>query len=160
MNTTQEWVLVEKARSGDPGAFGELVNQHHRDVYRTVYSRMLSREDAEDITQETFIKALTSLHQLGSPHKFKQWIRRIAITFIRESILILPRECRLPVILRCFDGLSTEEVSNELGVSPASIESMLQQSGIDLGEVADVLGHVRAPASLVRCLLELVAESS
>ena len=92
MNTTQEWVLVEKARSGDPGAFSELVNRYHRDVYRTVYNRMLSREDAEDITQDTFIKALTSLHQLGSPHKFKQWIRRIAINACANHV---KRNCRL-----------------------------------------------------------------
>lgn len=79
MNMAEEYVLVERARVGDQGAFRELVNRYHRDVYRTVYSRIMNREDAEDITQETFIKALMALPQLESPHKFKQWIRRIAI---------------------------------------------------------------------------------
>ena len=86
MRNTEELLLVEKAQSGDQGAFGELVSRHHRDVYLTVYSRILDREAAEDITQEAFLKAMLSLGQLRSAHRFRQWVRRIAINICIDHV--------------------------------------------------------------------------
>jgi len=71
--------LVQKARNNDQAAFRELVTRYQHYVYRIVYTRAASQEDAEDLTQETFIIAFRRLKQIREPNKFKHWLRRIAV---------------------------------------------------------------------------------
>jgi len=71
--------LVQKARNGDQTAFRELVTRYQHYVYRIVYTRTPYQADAEDLTQETFTTAFLRLKQLREPHKFKPWLRRIAV---------------------------------------------------------------------------------
>ena len=79
MKEIDDGILIQKSSDGDRGAFGELVNRYQRDIYLTIYSRLLNREDAEDLTQDTFEKAYLNLTQLRSPNQLKQWFRQIAI---------------------------------------------------------------------------------
>lgn len=95
MKEFDEEALVQKACYGDKGAFGELVNRYHRDIYLTIYSRTLNREDAEDLVQETFAKAFFNITQLRSPYQFKQWLRQIAIN---NSINWLKRQSKIQEI--------------------------------------------------------------
>ena len=53
--------LIRLAKSGDKGAFDTLYHRHVTPVYRYVYIRMRSKEDAEDIVQEAFLKAYEAL---------------------------------------------------------------------------------------------------
>lgn len=53
--------LVARAKSGDKDAFSEIYETHLTPVYRFVYSRLGNREEAEDLTQEAFVKAYQSL---------------------------------------------------------------------------------------------------
>ncbi|MDN5919653.1 MAG: sigma-70 family RNA polymerase sigma factor [Pseudonocardia sp.] len=52
------WILVEASQTGDVRAFGELYERYHDVVFRYVLFRMGDRSFAEDITQETFVRAL------------------------------------------------------------------------------------------------------
>jgi len=70
--------LVRKARSDDQNAFCQLVERYQHYVYRIVYTRIPYREDAEDVTQETFANAFLRIKQIREPHKFKHWLSRIA----------------------------------------------------------------------------------
>jgi len=56
--------LVEKARAGSRIAFEQLVDLFQEDIFRTVYYRTRSRMDAEDLTQDIFIKAFKNLSGL------------------------------------------------------------------------------------------------
>ncbi len=73
-----ETALVAEARAGDAGAFTTLVNQYDRHVYRLALSVTSNREDAEDVLQDTFLKAYTHLGDFRGDSRFYTWLVRIA----------------------------------------------------------------------------------
>src|ERR1043165_8316770 len=78
---------VALAKGGDEDAFRLLVERHGRSVYRLAY-RMTGRpEDAEDVVQETFIRAFRQLDRFESRSNFSTWLYRIgfncAIDYMR-----------------------------------------------------------------------------
>jgi RNA polymerase sigma-70 factor (ECF subfamily) len=83
-----ETELVEQARRGDSAAFTELVNRYERNIYRLARHITQHEEDAEDVLQETFLKAFANLHQFQGQSKFYTWLVRIAVN---ESLMKLRR---------------------------------------------------------------------
>src|SRR5215468_1095257 len=71
--------LVAKAREGDVQAFGELVRKYEGKIFRLAQHITQNREDAEDVLQETFLKAYEHLDQFQGQSKFYTWIVRIAV---------------------------------------------------------------------------------
>jgi len=71
--------LVAKAREGDSAAFSELVNRYSRKIYRLAKHITQNDEDAEDVLQETFLKAFSHLDSFQGQSKFYTWIVRIAV---------------------------------------------------------------------------------
>jgi RNA polymerase sigma-70 factor (ECF subfamily) len=71
--------LVERARSGDAAAFSELVNRYERKIFRLAKHITQNDEDAEDVLQETFLKAYSHLDSFQGQSKFYTWIVRIAV---------------------------------------------------------------------------------
>lgn len=70
--------LVRLALSGDEGAFGELVDQHRRAVYRAAYAALGSTADADDVVQEAFVTAYQKLGTFRGQSSFKTWLLSIA----------------------------------------------------------------------------------
>jgi RNA polymerase sigma-70 factor (ECF subfamily) len=70
--------LVRRTRSGDNNAYGELVSRYQGHVYGLAYSLVGNWTEAQDIAQETFIRAYTNLDQLRDPARFAAWLRRVA----------------------------------------------------------------------------------
>jgi RNA polymerase sigma-70 factor (ECF subfamily) len=71
--------LVERARAGDPEAFGILFDRYHGPVFRQLLAQTRSRALAEDLTSETFFKALRAVNGFALPSRlFGPWLRRIA----------------------------------------------------------------------------------
>lgn len=70
--------LVAQARAGDGDAFRVLVERHSRKVYRLAFRLIGNEEDAEDIVQETFLRAYRSLERFNEQAQFSSWIYRIA----------------------------------------------------------------------------------
>jgi len=70
--------LVEKARSGDHGAFELLVRRFERPVHAVVVSSIGDSPDRPDIVQETFLAAYRALPKLREPEKFGAWLYGIA----------------------------------------------------------------------------------
>jgi RNA polymerase sigma-70 factor (ECF subfamily) len=77
--STDEANLVTQAREGDTSAFGVLMNRYNAKIYRLAYHITQNREDAEDVLQETFLKAYEHLDQFQGNSKFYTWIVRIAV---------------------------------------------------------------------------------
>lgn len=75
----EESVLVSQARDGDTRAFGELVRRYEGKIFRLGQHITQNREDAEDVLQETFMKAYEHLDQFQGNSKFYTWIVRIAV---------------------------------------------------------------------------------
>ncbi|MPY91182.1 MAG: sigma-70 family RNA polymerase sigma factor [Luteitalea sp.] len=71
--------VVALARDGDSEAFRALVERHGRAVFRLAHRMTGSRTDAEDIVQETFIRAYRQLSRFESRASFGTWIHRIAM---------------------------------------------------------------------------------
>ncbi|HZD57034.1 MAG TPA: sigma-70 family RNA polymerase sigma factor [Anaerolineales bacterium] len=60
-NEDDESRLIDRAKNGDAEAFGELYDRHLQPVFRFFYSRLNNRQDAEDLTEETFFRVWRSL---------------------------------------------------------------------------------------------------
>jgi RNA polymerase sigma factor, sigma-70 family len=71
--------LVAKAKAGDADAFTDLVNQYDRRVFRMAKQITQNDEDAEDVLQETFLKAYSHLEDFQGNSKFYTWLVRIAV---------------------------------------------------------------------------------
>src|ERR1700758_5357324 len=74
-----ETTLVSLSREGDTAAFGELVRRYEGKIFRLAQHVTQNREDAEDVLQETFMKAYEHLDQFQGNSKFYTWIVRIAV---------------------------------------------------------------------------------
>ncbi len=74
--TDQE--VVALARHGQDAAYRELVRRYERPVFSLVYRMVRDRELAEDLSQETFVKALNAIESYRPEFKFSSWIFKIA----------------------------------------------------------------------------------
>ena len=74
-----EAAVVAQARTGDAKAFNELLRRYERKIFRLALHITQNREDAEDVLQETFLKAYEHLDQFQGQSKFYTWIVRIAV---------------------------------------------------------------------------------
>jgi len=70
--------LINQALTGDQKAFSEIVNQYQDKIFNFVIRTVKERELAEDITQETFIKAYKALASFNSEYAFSTWLYKIA----------------------------------------------------------------------------------
>jgi RNA polymerase sigma-70 factor, ECF subfamily len=77
--TIDESALVLQTREGDTRAFGTLVRKYEGKIFRLAQHITQNREDAEDVLQETFLKAYEHLDQFQGNSKFYTWIVRIAV---------------------------------------------------------------------------------
>jgi RNA polymerase sigma-70 factor (ECF subfamily) len=74
-----EMRLVDAARTGDLAAYDELVQRYQERIYATIYHMTSNHEDANDLAQETFIKAFQALKSFKGGSSFYTWIYRIAV---------------------------------------------------------------------------------
>ena len=70
--------LIQRVLEGDDTAFSELVNKYHKSVHALAWRKVQDFHIAEDITQETFLKAYQRLSSLKEPHSFASWLYVIA----------------------------------------------------------------------------------
>lgn len=88
-----EAVLVDSARSGDMNAFSRLVTQYQDRILNTCWRISGRLDDAEDLAQETFLKALESIGSFRRQSGFYTWLFRIAVNV---SISHRRRKGRMP----------------------------------------------------------------
>jgi len=74
-----EAAVVALARQGDAKAFSELLERYETKIFRLALHITQNREDAEDVLQETFLKAYEHLDQFQGNSRFYTWIVRIAV---------------------------------------------------------------------------------
>jgi RNA polymerase sigma-70 factor, ECF subfamily len=76
--------LAAEARDGNRFAFQQLVTQLEPRIFRMIFYRTRSREDAEDICQDVFLQAYRSLKKLKEPERFASWLFRIAVNRVND----------------------------------------------------------------------------
>ncbi len=112
--------LVDCAARGDADAFEELFNRFYPMIYTFSYRISLNGCDAEDIAQETFIKAARSLAGFRGESSFKNWLYRIAANCAEDFRRALGRR---------------ERIKGELEAGAGEVERLR-----DHGRVAEALG--------------------
>jgi len=71
--------LVRRARHGDLAAYDELVRRYQERIYATIYHMTANHEDANDLAQDSFIKAFQALKSFRGGSSFYTWLYRIAV---------------------------------------------------------------------------------
>lgn len=87
--------LVLRAREGDSAALEELFLRYRQPVFRLVYRSVRNADDAEDITQEVFIKAFERLHTFREQSRFSTWLMRIALNLCTDHARMQKRRQEL-----------------------------------------------------------------
>jgi RNA polymerase sigma-70 factor (ECF subfamily) len=71
--------LIGRARQGDDGSFGQLVERYQARIYRLILRLVRNPSDAEEVLQEAFLSAYRHLEQFREEARFSTWIYRIAV---------------------------------------------------------------------------------
>lgn len=79
--------IVPRALSGDAAALDELYKSTCRAVYFTCVCLLKNAEDAEDMTQNTYITAFAKLKTLENPERFEPWIKRVAANLCKDFLI-------------------------------------------------------------------------
>src|SRR6266436_10108101 len=108
--------LVAAAKNGNKKAFETLVERHEQRIFFVARRITRTREDAEDVVQQSFQKAFTHLRKFEGRSAFSTWLTRIAIT---EALMFLRRSRGLREVL--IDDLNgNEETATALEVPDSS----------------------------------------
>jgi RNA polymerase sigma-70 factor (ECF subfamily) len=90
--------VLARARRGDSDAFRELVEQHSRSAFRLAYRMTRNEQDAEDVVQESFLRAYRHLGRFEARSHFGTWLYRIVANCAVEHIRTrLSRHSRAPM---------------------------------------------------------------
>jgi RNA polymerase sigma-70 factor (ECF subfamily) len=125
--------LLERARQGDVAAFGELATKYERRIFRMARNITQNDEDAEDVLQESFLKAFANLDSFQGQSKFYTWLTRIAVN---ESLMKL-RKRKSDRTVSLDESIETDEepIVREVAVWDDNPE--LRYSQTELREILD-----------------------
>ena len=113
-------LLVEKAKEGNEGAFNFLMNKYYPRVYASLFSFTKSKEDSEDLAQQTFVKVWQQIQSFRGDSAFFTWVYRIAINLAKNYVV--SSGYKKQKVNSSIDQLEIDISSNE------NIESMLIHS--------------------------------
>ena len=138
-----DWLLLMRCKRGDEAAAESFVQKYYPDILRYCAFHSASRQDAEDLTQESFLSAY--LHRESIPPGYeRQWLCRVAANKAKDYLqsayqrhTLLPGEEHIPP-----------------GLSPPAEETALRRAAAE--EIRDLILHMREPYQPVcrLCLLE------
>lgn len=84
--------IIREAKQGSKAAFAELVRRFKDHVYRYAYGMLGDKMEAEDVSQEAFVKCYTSLSRLESEFSFASWLNRIVFNLCMDRLKKRQRE--------------------------------------------------------------------
>lgn len=128
-----EGELVAASKAGDLTSFGELVNRYERRIFRLTMNITQNREDAEDATQDAFLKSFQHLNNFEGGSRFYTWLVRIAVN---EALMRLRK--RRPNVSSLDEPVQTDEdlMPREFRDWRPSPEQKYER-----GELNDILTH-------------------
>ncbi len=85
-------LLVGSSQEGDRIAFGSLIDRYYKNIYRFSFQYTGSHHDADEICQETFLRAFESIRKLKNGSCFKGWIFMITSNLLRKRAKQIKRE--------------------------------------------------------------------
>ena len=139
--TDQEVVLL--ARSGREAAYRELIRRYERPVFALLFRMVRDRELAEDLSQETFIKALNAIESYRPEFKFSSWIFKIANNAAIDHL----RRRELDTL--SLDGSPHAETPEAMQATALQI-GMRQESPLDTVEAKELGSEIEAAIGRLR----------
>ena len=170
--------LIKKAKKGSHGAFNILMNKYYPRVYASIFSFIKSKEDSEDLSQQTFIKVWQQLDTFRGDSAFFTWVYRIAINlaknfvtssgFKKQKINTSIEEAEIDI--SSFDDIesavihneSLEEISNFIDSLPESLKTAFVLRESEGKSYEDIAAITETPIGTVRSRIfrarELIVE--
>ena len=142
--------IVEKARDGNRFAFEQLIGRYQGDIHRMIYYRIRARMDAEDLTQDVFIRAYRSIARLREPQRFRSWLYTIAVNRVNDYL----RKKRLKSLFRSSDE-ETEipPEADSLREQPEALQRVLKEDfWRQVGRIATKLSKMEREVFMLRFL--------
>lgn len=113
MKYQEDSYYIERVLNGDVSSYASLVTKHKNLVFSIVLKILNSREDAEEVAQDVFLKAYQSLKNFEQKSKFSTWLYRIAY----NSAISRTRKKKFEFVgldTQIIDNYSTDEVSSNI----------------------------------------------
>ncbi|MDR3218872.1 MAG: sigma-70 family RNA polymerase sigma factor [Dysgonamonadaceae bacterium] len=175
MQNVNDLLAIQRVKAGDIRAFSAIVSAYQQMVFTIVMKIVENKEDAEDITQEVFIKAFKSLGQFKEESAFSTWLYRIAynttlselrkkkIYFISENEEFLTanevftdenedfdREIKLQFLEKAIKKLPPDEIFlvTLYYLDGQSVENISEISGLSVSNVKVKLHRIRKKLAL------------
>jgi RNA polymerase sigma-70 factor (ECF subfamily) len=150
----EERSLIQRVKRGDVGAYDRLVRQHLRRAFAVAYRIVGNREDAEDVVQDAFIRALRYMRTFDERLPFAPWLNRLVANTALDARARRGREATEP---ECEDAasptisphlaLEREEVRDRFAAALAALPSRqrlilerFELEGFSTAEIAAQLG--------------------
>lgn len=153
---------IEKVKAGDTRAFATLYDVYVRHIYDFVYYKTHHKQTAEDITSETFIKALSKIQQFDNTRSFKAWLYVIARNTIIDHYRTSQREVVVEdiwdiesdedIVRDADTAMKVKELSKHLKkLSPIQRDILTLRLWQELSykEIADIVGKSEANCKVI-----------
>nr|WP_280521402.1 sigma-70 family RNA polymerase sigma factor [Paenibacillus mangrovi] len=141
--------IIHRAKHGDREAFADLVRRYKGLVFRYAMGMLNDRMDAEDASQEAFVKAFFSLSNLDNEYAFSSWLFRIVSNLCKDRLKkitkerMLVREVNETIVDTNFsdplERLSIEEGISRLSVEHREVILLHDIEGFRYEEIADMI---------------------
>ncbi|HMR99179.1 MAG TPA: sigma-70 family RNA polymerase sigma factor [Anaerolineales bacterium] len=129
--------LIVRARRGDGDAFSELVTRYQINVFNVCYRILHERGEAEDLAQDTFMRAYNRLEQFDLEREFGPWVRRVAANL-------------------CLNHLESQKVSAPLDEDRDADESQRPEKQVEARERSEqIRGALASLPAHYRVVVEL-----
>lgn len=159
--------IVEKCLQGDRSAFGIIVERYKKQIYSVAYSMTHNHSDADDLSQDTFIKAFENLRKFKLGTNFRSWLYRIAVNLCIDNLRhkkrfpennlddqekMLPNQDPDPQIQIESSELmkSIMAAVNSLPEKQRIVVILSEIEGLKLKDIAET---IKCPESTIRCRL-------
>lgn len=129
--------LTSRAAKGDQQAFGALYEQHLNQIYRYIFYRVNNEQDAEDLTEQTFLNAWNHLTEKKNVKikNFQAWIYRIAHNIVVEHYRTKKAETSIDDVASAQDPAASPENLAEIHEDYAELAQTISQLELNLQQV-------------------------
>ncbi len=131
LRETDEKVLVSKSKQGDKAAFEELVKKFSKYVYTTAFFILRDIHEAEDVSQEVFVKVYLSIKGFRGLSSFKTWIRKLTVNTCIDKLRLKSKVKNKKV--------SLDKMTEEYEIVFTKLSQNLEKNFLDTETVKEVL---------------------
>lgn len=128
----EDEALVRRVQKGEEKAFNELVSRYKQRIFDMILKMVRNKEDAKDLSQETFVKAYHGLKKFRFESSFFTWITRIAINLcisfkrrdrFRSFISIFDLKTPIPAEIQSYEEQAKDELTRAIDQAVLSLPS-------------------------------------